>query len=209
MPTVMYLLRHAATEANLAKPAKLLGRRLNPPLAPKGVRQAELTRDFLGIRAIDRCYCSPMLRAIETAKIVVEPHDIVIEPIENLTECDLGAWEGLDWITIREQQTESYRKFMANPAEFGYPDGESFADVAARACPVLDELLARHVGEVILVVGHHIVNRVYLAQILGLGPGLARQVKLDNCGISVVIREGDETKVAMLNASFHLHGVLA
>lgn len=209
MHTVMYLLRHAAADANLARPARLLGRRLNPPLARTGIRQAELTRDFLAMRPIDHCYCSPMLRAIETAKIIAEPHEITAEPLETLIECDLGSWEGQDWQTIRAQEPELYEKFMADPAEFGYPGGESFADVSCRAGAALDQLLVAHVGEAILVVGHHVVNRIYLASVLGLRPGQARQVKLDNCGISVVIREGDETTVETLNASFHLQGLAA
>ena len=209
MPTVMYLLRHAATDANLARPATLLGRRLDPPLARKGVRQAELTRDFLGVRAIDHCYCSPMLRALETAKIIAEPHDLVPTPLDGLIECHLGDWEGLDWQTIRTHHADAYKRFMSDPAEFGYPGGESFGDVASRTCPVLDQLLANHTGEAILVVGHHVVNRIYLARVLGLGPGHARQVKLDNCGISVVVRDGEETTVDTLNASFHLQGAAA
>ena len=65
MRTVLYLLRHGATEANLARPARLQGRRHNPPLARVGVRQAELTRDFLAVRPIDHCFSSPLLRAAQ------------------------------------------------------------------------------------------------------------------------------------------------
>jgi len=32
---------------------------------------------------------------------------------------------------------------------------------------------------------------------------------LDNCGISVVVRDGDRTTVGTLNAAFHLQGVAA
>ena len=67
MKTVLYLLRHGATEANLMTPPKLQGRGQNLPLARLGIRQAEATRDFLAIRPIDRCYSSPMLRALQTA----------------------------------------------------------------------------------------------------------------------------------------------
>src|SRR5947209_14665125 len=63
--TYLYLIRHAATEANLARPARLQGRRHNPPLARLGIRQAEATRDFLAARTITTCYCSPMLRAVQ------------------------------------------------------------------------------------------------------------------------------------------------
>jgi broad specificity phosphatase PhoE len=209
MKTILYLLRHGATEANLARPPVLQGRRHNPPLADLGLRQAEATRDFLAIRPVDYCYCSPLLRAFQTAAIVGAPHYLSPLTVDPLTECDVGRWEGLDWQTIRTNDPEAYGRYMANPAEHGYPEGESFNDVYQRVSRALEELLARQEGEAILVVGHHVVNRTYLAGLLGLGPNKARQVTLDNCGISVVIREGDETSVSTLNAAFHLQGVAA
>jgi broad specificity phosphatase PhoE len=207
--TVLYLIRHGATEANLARPARLQGRRHNPPLASLGVRQAEATRDFLAIRPVDHCYCSPLLRAVQTAAIVAGPHGLSPQPLEALTECDVGRWEGLDWQAVRSLDAEGYQRFHANPGQFGYPDGESLAAVYDRVAPALDALLDRHEGQAILVVGHHVVNRTYLAGLLGLGPDQARQVTLDNCGISVVVREGNRTSVSTLNAAFHLQGVAA
>jgi broad specificity phosphatase PhoE len=205
----LYLIRHGATEANLANPARLQGRRHNPPLARLGVRQAEATRDFLAIRPVDHCYCSPLLRAVQTAAIVAAPHGLSPLPLDSLTECDVGRWEGLDWQTIRYLDAESYHRFMANPAEHGYPGGESFADVYRRASEELENLLQIHKGQSILVVAHHVVNRTYLAGILGLSPDQARQVTLDNCGISVVLRDEQQTTVSTLNAAFHLQGVAA
>src|SRR5207247_4161891 len=168
--TILYLIRHAATEANLARPARLQGRRHNPPLARIGIRQAEATRDFLAIRPIDHCYSSPLLRAVQTAAIVTAPHGLSPQPVETLTECDVGRWEGMDWQSIRYLDAETYQRFMMNPAEHGYPGGESFADVYRRVAPCLDELLRIHAGAGILVVAHHVVNRTYLASLLGLTP---------------------------------------
>lgn len=209
MRTTLYLLRHGATEANLARPPRLQGRRHNPPLTRIGVRQAEATRDFLAIRPIDVCYCSPLLRALQTAAIVAAPHGLSPQPLEALTECDVGRWEGLDWQTIRYLDAETHQRFMENPARNGYPGGESFADVYQRVAIVLEDLLQQHAGRSILVVSHHVVNRTYLAGLLGLPVEQARQVTLDNCGISVVTRERDQTTVSTLNAAFHLQGVAA
>src|SRR5713226_3857361 len=128
MKTTLYLIRHAATEANLARPAHLQGRRHDPPLARVGIRQAEATRDFLAIRPIEHCYSSPLLRAVQTAAIVAAPHGLSPIPLEALTECDVGTWEGLDWQTIRGRDGDGYRRFTDNPAVHGYPGGESFAD---------------------------------------------------------------------------------
>jgi broad specificity phosphatase PhoE len=209
MKTTLYLLRHGATAANLARPPRLQGRRHNPPLAAAGIRQAEATRDFLAVRPLDHCYCSPLLRAVQTASIVSAPHGLVPKPHEGLIECDIGRWEGLDWQTIRTTEPDSYRRFMANPADFGYPGGETFADAYVRASGTLEELLETHRGQSILVVAHYVINRTYLAGLLGLSPGQARQVVLDNCGISIVVREGKTTSVSTLNAAFHLQGLAA
>jgi broad specificity phosphatase PhoE len=209
MKTVLYLIRHGATEANLARPPILQGRRYDPPLAPLGIRQAEATRDFLAIRPVEYCYSSPLRRAVQTAAIVAAPHGVSPIPLDALTECDVGRWERLDWETIRSRDGDAYRCFVENPAVHGYPDGESFADVHQRVHVALEQLLTKHAGEAILVVGHHVVNRGYLAGLLGLRPEQARQLRLDNCGISVVLREGDKTTVNTLNAAFHLQGVAA
>src|SRR5262245_7644678 len=163
MRTVLYLLRHGATEANLARPPRLQGRRHDPPLAPLGVRQAELTRDLLAVRPLDHCYCSPLLRAAQTAAIIAAPHRLTPRPVTALTECDVGAWEGLDCQAVRRLDAEAYWRFMKHPGTFGYPGGESFAEVHARATAALEELLTAHAGESLLVVAHHAVNRTYLA----------------------------------------------
>jgi broad specificity phosphatase PhoE len=143
-------------------------------------------------------------RAVETAAIIAGPHRLTPVPLADLTECDVGAWEGLDWGTIRDRDPDNYRRYMADPAAVPYPGGESFADVHARAAPVLDRLLADHAGQTLLVVSHHVVNRTYLAGLLGLPVRLARQVVLDNCGVSVVSADGGVGTVTTLNAALHL-----
>jgi broad specificity phosphatase PhoE len=206
--TTLYLVRHGATAANLARPARLQGRK-DTPLADLGVRQAEAARDVLARGPLHHCYTSPLCRAFRTAKIIAAPHGLRPVRIEALTECDVGRWEGLDWDTIQSQDPHAYRLFHADPGTFPYPDGESFGQVHERAAPAIDALLRRHAGQALLVVAHHVVNRTYLAGLLGLSPGEARRVTLDNGGISVVIRDCDGTQVRTLNAAFHLAGLTA
>ena len=209
MKTTLYLIRHAATEANLAQPPRLQGQQHNPPLARVGVRQAELTRDFLGPRPIDVCYCSPLLRAVQTASIIAAPHGISPQPVEELTECDFGAWEGLDWSTIRYLDAANFQRFEQDPHHFTYPGGESLAQVQDRVTVMLDSLFFRHAGHNVLVVAHYGVQRGYLAALLGLSAEQMRHVQIDNCGISMITREGNRTSVSTLNASFHLQGIAA
>jgi broad specificity phosphatase PhoE len=191
MHTRLYLVRHGATEANLARPPRLQGRRHDAPLARLGVRQAEATRDFLAGSRIDVCYSSPLLRAVQTATIIAAPHGLAPTPLEAINECDVGRWEGLDWQTIRYLDAEAHREFMADPGRHGYPGGESFAEVHRRVAPALEQLLEQHAGRTILV-GHHVVNRTYLAGLLGLLPGQARQ----GCSTTVGSPSWSATRVA-------------
>jgi broad specificity phosphatase PhoE len=55
-----------------------------------------------------------------------------------------------------------------------------------------------------LIVAHHIVNRIYLASLIGLAPGKARQVSLDNCGISVITFRNGHAEVTTMNDIRHL-----
>jgi broad specificity phosphatase PhoE len=209
MRTTLYLIRHAATPANLQKPARLQGCRSNPDLAPFGVRQAQATRDFLAIRPIDFVYTSPLRRSYRTAEIIAEPHGLLPMTVDGLTECDVGQWEGRSWEEIKAGDPENYARYYADPSVHGYLGGENFRQVYERATRAIDEILTTHEGATLAVVSHHIVNRTYLAGVLGLGPAKARAVSLENCGISVVHWERGKTTVATLNAVFHLQGVAA
>jgi broad specificity phosphatase PhoE len=173
------------------------------------VQQARATAEFLGVRPIDVCYSSPLQRAVQTASIICNPHGIAIQTVDMLTECDVGSWEGMDWQQIRYLDADIYHRYMSDPAVHGYPGGENFAQVHARATAAIEEILTREEGRTILIVSHHIVNRTYLAGLLGMPISQARSVSLDNCGISTVVRDGSKTAVTTLNASFHLQGVAA
>jgi len=202
----MYLVRHGATAANLAQPNFLQGQTLDLDLAPLGVRQALLTSEYLALQPIRAVYCSPMKRAVQTARILAQPRQLPTDIVAELTECHVGRWEGLTWEQIMQQDPEYYNLFQADPAHYGYPGGESFAEVLVRVTNAVHRLLATHAGETILVVSHHIVLRVYLASVLGLEPQLSRRIKLDNCSISCICSENGETYVVTVNSGLHLNG---
>ncbi len=207
MTTTLYLIRHAATLANLRKPALLQGRRSDPALAPVGIRQAEMTRDFLAIRPLEAIYSSPLQRAKQTAEIIAEPHQLTVSTVADLTECDVGRWEGRSWEDIKITEPELYKAYHENPAVTGYADGENFQHVQVRVARAISEIVRKHPEQTIAIIAHHVVCRVYLADVLGLGASRARAVSLDNCSISIVEWNETKPKALTINAAFHMQGV--
>jgi broad specificity phosphatase PhoE len=88
-------------------------------------------------------------------------------------------------------------------------EGESIRAFRRRVATTIEQLLNENVGDSILVVAHYRVNGTYLAGLLGLRPSRANVISLDDCGISVVVRDGMRTGLHTLNAAFHLQGVAA
>ena len=202
--TLLYLVRHGATPANEQRPYVLQGHGIDPSLSATGRRQAEAVAEFLDDRPLDVVLSSPMKRARETAGAIAAPHGIAPGVLEAISECDVGRWEGRDWGAIMEDDTEAYHLFMDDPATHGYPEGESYADVLDRGGGPLDGVLAGHRGQTVAVVAHNIVNRVYVARLMGWPLSRAREIRQDNTGINVIRGRDDEITLMSFNVRFHL-----
>jgi broad specificity phosphatase PhoE len=201
---VLYLLRHGATDNNLADPVVLQGRSADPELSEQGRQQAVAAAEFLARPAISAVYSSPLRRAVETAAAIASTHQVRVNELVDLIEVDVGNWEGRDWDEISRTEPAAYQHFIEDPGRYPYAGGENFGEVAARILPRFDQLLDDHAGESIIVVGHNIVNRVYLAHLTDIPLRHARQIRQSNCGINVIRRIATQDRLITLNAVFHL-----
>ncbi len=202
--TWLFLVRHGATEANVRVPYVLQGNAIDLPLSPEGERQAQEVAVFLRRFPIRHVYNSAMWRARQTAETIGRELSIVPSAVEDLHECDVGVWEGLDWQTIRERYPDEHRRFVENPAEAPYYGGESYGDVLRRVEPTIARLLDAHPGESIAVVAHNVVNRVYLAHLAGIDLRLAPKIAQANGGVNLIRRRAGQSELVTLNALFHL-----
>ncbi len=200
----LFLIRHGATKANESRPYVLQGRNMDLPLSETGRRQAEQLGRFLAQRNIARVVSSPMKRAVETAQAVAQPHGLTVEVCEELTECDVGRWEGMDWDSIMQQYPDEYQRFMDNPAEHGYLEGETYSDVLHRVQPALQKIIEQAEGRPTVVVAHNVVNRAYLSTLLGIELRKAKSIPQNNTGVNVIRQRDGELKLLTLNAVFHL-----
>jgi broad specificity phosphatase PhoE len=202
----MLLVRHGATLYNEADPPVLQGRGLNSELSPQGVAQAHATSAFLRDVKLDAIYTSRLTRARQTADLV--RGDRSIEPISfaEIEEIHVGELEGRKRTDYRDHYPEHFQRFEEDPECCGYPAGECYADVAARAMPVMRKWLAEHAGQRVLVVSHGMAIRIMLASLIGLPLRFARKLHQANCCINAIRARGEQVEVLTINSTSHLFG---
>jgi broad specificity phosphatase PhoE len=200
----MYLMRHGATEVNIANPPRLQGRGMNLPLSAIGIAQSETTARFLADKSLTAVFSSPLLRAQHTARYLAEPHGLDVQTVQELIEVDVGRWENRSWVEISQTQPEAYRRFMEDPGTHGYDGGESFQHVQERVVPALARVMEQNASGRIAVVAHNIVNRCYLAALLTLPIAVSRMIHQDNCGLNVVHCTSGRMLLQTMNSTFHL-----
>lgn len=132
-----------------------------------GVEQYHLLGERLAETPLSACYTSDLTRCATGAGIICGPRGI--EPVARpeLRELNIGVWEGLVWDEIKTRWPEEWRARMADLVNYRVPGGENLVDVEARVMPVIREILERHQGQDVLVVGHGGVNRVILLNAIG------------------------------------------
>jgi alpha-ribazole phosphatase/probable phosphoglycerate mutase len=80
----------------------------------------------------------------------------------------VGKWEGLTAEEIRERFPGEYTAWRADLLSYRPPGGECLLDVRDRILPEYGRLVASHPGQEIAMLLHGGVNRVILADALGL-----------------------------------------
>jgi probable phosphoglycerate mutase len=178
---VLYLARHGET------PWSLTGQHTgltDLPLTARGEQEAGALGRRLRDLTIDRVLTSPLQRAARTCELAGFAHVAKID--NDLVEWNYGRYEGLRTAEIRAQQPgwDLYRD--------GCPDGESPADVAARADAVLSRV-RKTPGNVLLFSSGHIL-RVLAARWLGLEPTAARYLLLSTASVSALGYEHDTSE---------------
>lgn len=164
---MLYIMRHGKTEWNSLH--KLQGR-TDIPLNEEGRKMALKAREEYSSVNIDICYCSPLVRAAETAQIVLNGRNIPIITDERLVEMGFGEYEGIENsfqnpkcpINVIFKEPEKYVESVGG--------AETFAELFTRTNEFLREIVEPQVreGKDILIVGHGAMNSSIICQINNL-----------------------------------------
>jgi len=190
--TVVYLLRHGAIE--WPQPDCFIGQ-TDAPLNDEGRRQIDRWRRHLGKGWFSSVWSSDLLRAKQTAEMLV-PEE-VIQTCPELREINLGDWEGKPQSRIQAEHPELWNARGQNFAEFRPPGGESFSDLLNRAKPCVERICAALSGPA-LVVTHAGVIRVLICDVLGIPISNLFRIHLDYGGLTIInYRESAGTLVSL------------
>ena len=166
-PTTVWLIRHGHADGI---EGRCCGRH-DAPLSPRGREQAKAVAAELARESVSHIYSSNLLRAIQTAEIVAEPHKLPVQQIAELAEMDFGDLEGMRFEDIEERFPRVFESWMTCPTETQFPNGENFRQMSYRVLRAFDDLLERHRNEPIAVVAHAGVLRIILRRALAISDG--------------------------------------
>ena len=183
--TQIILARHGETEWNLAE---VFRGRIDVKLNETGMKQAELLAEHLSDLKIDAVYSSPLKRALKTAEMIAGYHKLDVEVTAGLTDFDYGEWQGLPHQEVKDKYKELYAEWIKNPHRVKMPAGESLTEVRKRAVAVVDNVIAKCEGTVVLV-SHRVVNKVLICALLGLDNSHFWSIKQDVGGITIFTYE--------------------
>jgi broad specificity phosphatase PhoE len=164
--TTLLLARHGETDWNRER--RVQGS-TDIPLNAAGIAQARALAASLASEPLAAVYASDLARARDTASAVATVHglEIVLDPA--LREKHFGTWEGLTDTEIRKR--------FPDAVAGSWGDGETRAQLAARAVAAYERIRARHAEGSVLIVSHGGPLRVLL-QHVGVDHG-----PIDNCAV--------------------------
>jgi len=177
----LILARHGETVWNVEK---IYRGRTDVNLDEVGIKQAELLGKYLSNWKLEAIYSSPIKRALDTANIIARYQKIGVNIAEGLIDFDYGEWQSLPEQEVKRLYPALLNEWHNNPHKVRMPGGESLEDVRRRAIEVVNDILSKYQGSVVLV-SHRVVNKVLICSLLGLDNSHFWNINQDVGGITI------------------------
>jgi 2,3-bisphosphoglycerate-dependent phosphoglycerate mutase len=168
--TELVVARHGEAVCNITGIAG--GERGCTGLTDRGRQQAHRLATRLGAEHADHpfhaFYTGPRLRVRQTAEAVAAQLDLIPTVEPTLRGPDHGTGDGVSWKDIRAAFGGTPRQDPDRPYA---PGSETWNQYLRRTGDAVQQILDRHPGQRILVVGHNETIEAVHTRVLGLPPG--------------------------------------
>ena len=199
-PTRLFLVRHG--EVVQQGQGKFLGFS-DLDLSPRGKEQVMGLAEYLKGVSLDQAYASDLKRAMDSARIICQGREIEPVSCPALREMDMGDWDGKSWEEIKEKNPKIKPLIFYDLKNFHFPGGESWHHFRSRVLRGLKILLREGAGKNILLVAHAGVNRIILAQALGLEFKNMFFMDQGYACLNIIESYGKVSKVILMNGIFY------
>ena len=169
----VWVIRHGETE--WSKSGQHTGS-TDIELTPQGETIARAVGERLAGEKFDRVLSSPLQRARRTAELAGFGAQVEVDP--DLVEWDYGKYEGLRTVDIRKDVPDW--SIWTHPAD----DGESLAQIAARADAVIARICSAEGRVLVFSHGHYL--RVLAARWATLPPEAGQHLELDTAAVGIL-----------------------
>jgi broad specificity phosphatase PhoE len=204
MSTKLLLVRHGESVWNVE--GRIQGQ-ADGPLSAAGALQALALARALRERDLAAVYSSPLLRALQTARAICQPHGLELIDEPAFQEINLGAWQGRTGVELEADPEAGYPAWRRSPRMVTPPGGETLDQATARAAEAVRTAATAHPGAMIAVVTHSIVGRLILCSLLEARLDLVSRLKLKKASISTIRLHEGRAVLESLGDTSHLHAV--
>ena len=127
-----------------------------PPLSELGVEEIEALTKYFKARGVknDVIYTSPSIRTVQSAMMIAKLFKQEYEVIDELKTRACGKWNGLTYTQIMEKYPDGFTKILTEPDRTTVAEAESSVEFISRVKKVIDELVAKNIGNRIIIVTH-------------------------------------------------------
>ncbi len=158
----LILIRHALPERRQVSEGAA-----DPELSLEGHAQAEHMADYLSTEQIDAIYTSPMRRAAQTAAPLGRRFALAPVVVDDVAEWDRNASEYVPIEQLKAEGDPRFYEILGNQ----WDGADPIEEFEGRVLVALNDLVARHAGDTVVVVCHGGVINTYLSNVLGLAGG--------------------------------------
>jgi broad specificity phosphatase PhoE len=125
------------------------------PLDEEGRAQASALASLLAGQRIDAAASSDLVRAAETARIVLASHDVPPRLDPDWREMQFGEWEGLTWAQIVAANPQLAASSETSVKAYTPVGGETFEALCARVGRAVDRIVAEVPDDGVALVATH------------------------------------------------------
>lgn len=149
-------------------------------------------------------YTSGLQRCVVTGAAIAAACGVESRPLDGLMDIDYGGWQMRAMRDVQGEEPELYRLWREAPHRMRFPAGESLQDLVARTAEAMRQVIDRHAGQTVVLVGHDSVNRALLLQLLDQPLSAYWRLAQDPCGLNEVDIDGSSARVRRINDTAHL-----